>query len=508
MAKKYVSELIGEDYKNWSNESVFLDCATGTGKNEFIIQTLAPYVMEQGKSLLYLCSRKMLQEQMEGRLRDYINVSISTYQHLANQVSRNEPISHYNYIVCDEIHYLFTDSWNNTTNFIYEFLKRTDNSCIIYMSGTAKYLIQYLLKANMLKEHNIISIEPDYSYVDKVTFFRPQNAIPIIKNILDSTNDKILYFTHSYQTFKNIYEYMNSQADYLCSRFAKDLFVKKLRQPDCIHSLGIDHISEEQLIGFDKRLLVTTSVLDVGYTLRDRQLKHIITDFMDVDTIVQCLGRKRSIDQNDTCQFYIYDYSPLSFSKDKTRLSYHHEFKRRYNTIENILTESELWEFTGKFLDVSRPLANEMFPFLYNDYRTNTIKRNEMIIEKCIYDRNVLEQMNMINGFNKYIQLLLPNIGDIAIINIEFECRKQRVKNFLEERKNHLFYRTEIDEIINTFNMKNPVNGRISKSINALNAFIKEANLPYCIVSGVNHNRKSEFYKKTFWKIINTQDEQ
>ena len=31
--KKWVSDVIGNDYKKWSNEFVVLDCGTGSGKS-------------------------------------------------------------------------------------------------------------------------------------------------------------------------------------------------------------------------------------------------------------------------------------------------------------------------------------------------------------------------------------------------------------------------------------------------------------------------------------------
>ncbi len=59
--KLWVSELIGNDYKNWKNEFVILDCGTGCGKSYFCIHVLGNYAKLQKKKILYLCNRVVRQ---------------------------------------------------------------------------------------------------------------------------------------------------------------------------------------------------------------------------------------------------------------------------------------------------------------------------------------------------------------------------------------------------------------------------------------------------------------
>ena len=62
--KLWVSELIGNDYKNWKNEFVILDCGTGCGKSYFCIHVLGNYAKLQKKKILYLCNRRKLRNQI------------------------------------------------------------------------------------------------------------------------------------------------------------------------------------------------------------------------------------------------------------------------------------------------------------------------------------------------------------------------------------------------------------------------------------------------------------
>lgn len=38
--KLYISDIIGDEYKDWNNEKIILDCGTGRGKTYFILNIL------------------------------------------------------------------------------------------------------------------------------------------------------------------------------------------------------------------------------------------------------------------------------------------------------------------------------------------------------------------------------------------------------------------------------------------------------------------------------------
>lgn len=63
-AKQYITDLVGEDYKNWHG-IVVLDAGTNSGKTYFILKTLLPWAYEHRKRILILCNREALRNQIE-----------------------------------------------------------------------------------------------------------------------------------------------------------------------------------------------------------------------------------------------------------------------------------------------------------------------------------------------------------------------------------------------------------------------------------------------------------
>lgn len=64
MPKLYVSSVIGNEYNNWKpGDSVLITSQTGSGKSSFVLHTLLPRAIAAGKHIVYICNRKILQEQ-------------------------------------------------------------------------------------------------------------------------------------------------------------------------------------------------------------------------------------------------------------------------------------------------------------------------------------------------------------------------------------------------------------------------------------------------------------
>lgn len=71
--RQYISELIGEDYKQWNGGMrIVFDAGTNSGKTHFVLYTLLWWAQMRSKKILYLCNREPLREQVE---RDAIDVS-------------------------------------------------------------------------------------------------------------------------------------------------------------------------------------------------------------------------------------------------------------------------------------------------------------------------------------------------------------------------------------------------------------------------------------------------
>ena len=95
MAKRYLADMIGEDYKRWQpGQTVLAATTTGSGKTWFVLNRLLPYAKAQGKHIVYYCNRKFLNMQVQanaqkqifgalGEDRDGLSpyLHIRTYQH-------------------------------------------------------------------------------------------------------------------------------------------------------------------------------------------------------------------------------------------------------------------------------------------------------------------------------------------------------------------------------------------------------------------------------------------
>lgn len=98
----FFSDLIGDAYKAWKNTIIVFDGGTGRGKTHFIIHVFGKYLKKTNKTMLYICNRSKLKEQItkdvtEEHLDDVITVT--TYQAIQMTLRSGESIQFYDYIV-------------------------------------------------------------------------------------------------------------------------------------------------------------------------------------------------------------------------------------------------------------------------------------------------------------------------------------------------------------------------------------------------------------------------
>lgn len=93
----FATDLIGDSYKNWTvGDKIIISSPTGSGKSTFILRSLLPYAMKQGKHIVYVCNRKILNDQFTVESRKQIesilettdltedevhSIHVTTYQH-------------------------------------------------------------------------------------------------------------------------------------------------------------------------------------------------------------------------------------------------------------------------------------------------------------------------------------------------------------------------------------------------------------------------------------------
>ena len=73
MARQYVTDIIGEEYKTWEDgDQIIIATPTGSGKTTFVVSKLLKQAAAQGKHVVYYCNRRVLHDQFESQAPDTI----------------------------------------------------------------------------------------------------------------------------------------------------------------------------------------------------------------------------------------------------------------------------------------------------------------------------------------------------------------------------------------------------------------------------------------------------
>lgn len=487
--KKTFNNLITLDIINsWKQgKGIILNGGTGTGKTYFITHNLGSKCITEGKKILYLCNRKALfnkvfKEVKLNFLQD--NIDVRTYQWLEAMINNNQDIKQYDYIVADECHYMMTDSWNDFTDISYKYLISQSYSIVLFMSATAKDVFRQIIKTDIVEPQNIYTINKDYSYINKIELMYKSNekdAIieTTIQNLLNKTDDKIIFFCKSLKDGYELYKKFKDDAYLYCSENKKNDKYLKVATLDCIKE-----DKENKTITFDKRLLITTSALDNGIDIIDRSVKHIITDIWDFDIMVQCLGRKRPIDDTDWCNFYIRNYSNKQLGNIKGGLG----------TILNpaILFKDNKDKFKEKYLKNDRQFHNTL---LYNDAESTELKLNLVKFNKMKIDYNTLDTW-MLKSYKYYLICLFD------VKNNDIQVVDSKMLNELSQSEILIKYldsivgielkkedQKKLKQAFNEAGLKDRTMG-----INTLNGKLLDEELPFIIKAERNKNSR-------WWKV-------
>lgn len=412
--KIWVSDIIGEDYKKWHNEFVILDCGTACGKTFFCVRKLGKYASIKSRNILYLCNRRKLRNQTYRQVRELNlqgTIYVTSYQALQKKIQRGEIIQHYDYIIADECHYFTTDAgFNDYTDVAYNYVMKQKESVVVFVSATAKKFFKYLHDTNKVKKKNSYRLDKDYSYVTKLFYYQGDELRGIIDDILgNETDSKIIVFCNSGDRIIEMSKIYGENADYYCSQNADDKRLKticgwkenekgQILEPNCIK------VYDDDLITFDKRILFTTSVLDNGVDLKDRRIKHIFTEIIDVDTMIQSLGRKRSLDKEDYCCFYIRLYQKKGLQGFINSIAYQLEpvdlYKNNYK---------EFYQQYGNGKKRTRISRNKIFYNLFKEKNNyGKIKVNECKYRKYSQDYDMFMLMKEL-GHKGYLECILES---------------------------------------------------------------------------------------------------
>ena len=331
--KQYMADLVGDDFKHWKGMVLF-DAGTNSGKTYFILKVLLPWAYEHRKHILILCNREALRNQIErevcrlGRIEtsywEYdpdlgydveepvienkyeYTIRVETYQWLETFLRRDEQAAKiylrtFSYIVADEYHYMITDNgFNDYVDMSYEAIKElTATKTCIFMSATAHLLFDTWEKLGRIPAGQHYRLPVDYSFVSSVKFFYYEDEeIDIIRRV--KPGEKILIFVDTVAKLKKLRDRLKQSGDLdvacLCSKYRKEA-----KEFDKLEEVLKDAVLLHQIT-------LTTSVLYNGVDIKDCALKYIVSELWNPIINAQILGRKRPLDEDDTCAVYFMQY--------------------------------------------------------------------------------------------------------------------------------------------------------------------------------------------------------
>lgn len=284
--------------------------------------------------------------------------------------------------------------------------------------------------------------KPDYSYIN-LKIIDSENRIP---DLIINSSEKWLIFVDNKNYGKSLFDILkNKEIDvsYIDADYNNDNDAKKT----------INQITENSLS--EKRVIISTSVIDNGVSIKDENLRNLIILVDNKETFMQMVGRIRIKNNTDKINLYICKKTKQDFKKRLRLLKKLYEFYKRYeNDMVANITSHPLEaknEFLGykKLIEQQSELLNDI---LSNPETINYARKlcysvdgflviSSFAVQRCVqlitFYTDIIEKFNL-QGENAFIYTVgewlgkeFSEVGEI--VDREKEAlRKKSIKNIDE----------------------------------------------------------------------------
>ena len=469
---KWVSDTIGEEYKQWSKgDIVTIQAQTGTGKTYFVKNVLVPY-MDKYEHMLIVSNRtnlkrqvkidllKKLQKDIPKNLKELDkitkvgNVTLLSYHQIAIMRKAQEEkgkeinLDIYKYIICDECHWFKSDaSFCDKTELAWKELIRTRHreSIVVYISATMEEIRPMIDSA--IKKFNEKSFGSsielwnyttgiDYSYLNPYYFDKIENLAIHIKNA-DIKEGKWLVFVTSKAM-------ANDLKDIITNKKVSIITAETKEDNEDLKSI----INNSK---FNSDVLICTKVLDNGVNIQDEEVKNIVISSWDRTTFVQEIGRIRiNIDNPYEIDLYIPMKSKKAFTSRQMGISKEIDILNLY--------ENNKEEFMFQYRDNKNKLPNHLLyvkdnkGYVINKLGyANTYSFNsflDYIINKWNDKKNKDKQYTFIKEQLSWIGLEDTFNGLYSKIIDEYDCEEvNKLEEWLNEHIEEKLFAKEQQEL-------------------------------------------------------------
>ncbi len=268
---------------DWQNKLITINAPMGSGKSQFIKNELYNYAVKHGQKILFLVHRINCKEQFKIDIKGKEHIiTIETYQKIQSQnksyLKRNYDFEPYDYIVCDEMHYFLTDAtFNHTTDLsLFSILEQLKvGKTIIMSSATGNEMMCYLLDELNLDVLDY-NLEANYGFIESLTFWKMDNTLETYIQKVISNGEKAIFFIQSATKGFELYNKYNEYAIFNCSKSNK--LYKHVEKET------IQRMLENKR--FEEKILITTSCMDAGVSIIDKDVKNIFVEIGDINTLI------------------------------------------------------------------------------------------------------------------------------------------------------------------------------------------------------------------------------
>lgn len=495
---KRVSDIIPRsEIKKWTNGDVItIRAGTGAGKSYFIKNDLYDYAKEHGMKILMLIHRENCVEQFKLEIeRDHKSdvIDIRTYQSIEHKILYRTTIdlSSYQYIVCDEFHYFLTDAgFNRTTDVSFDHIMSQEQAIRIFMSATGSNIKDYITNKRNIQAIDY-QLPVSYPYISQLNFFyRDDSMEEFAKRVIES-GEKAIFFIQKATSAYKLYKKFKKYSLFNCSKNNRQYY--KYVDADKIKKM----LQDEK---FSEQLLITTSCFDAGANIVDESVRHIIVDMTDVDSVVQCAGRKRIQSEQDNFSLYIRVINNLqlggleSSTKKKIRMA-------------KYLLDHSTEDLLKKF-----PRQQDGIGIIYDEVENGSVVKrvNQLMYRKKQVDIKTYHEMKTLGdfGYCKYIAKLFGFYNektDRYLYNVAQE--NFALESYLENMVGEVMLnRADRKELIDKLNVRS--DGHLLKGIDVLNDALEERGIQYRIEE-FKTSRLIDGKKKNYnsaWRVYNTED--
>ncbi len=488
----WVSDVITEEeIQQWKPGSVItIRAKTGDGKSYFIKNRLYDYAKARDEKILLLLHRdntikQFIKEIERDGKGDTIHVR--TYQHFEQPLLHEKSIdlSEYQYIVADEVHYFVSDSaFNNKTDLSFEAIIGQTDSIRIFMSATIDDIQDYINIDRRIETIDYV-LPQNYQHISRLSFFGKDDMLDeFAKQVLES-GEKAIFFIYTARKAYDFYLRFRDVATFNCSK-SNPLY-------RYVDEGVINRMLENER--FETPLLITTSCFDTGANIVDPDVKHIIIDMKDADTIIQCAGRKRTQSEGDTVSLYIKNIT-------NQQLGGFESSSNRKLQMARYLMQHTTKEMLNQF-----PRQNDASGVIYDVSIDGHLEKriNQLMYLKKTKDVALYGQMKSLGeyGFSKYIA---QKFGFFDNDTGEYVYQVARddfgLKSYLERMVGVVMPgRADRKEFIDKLDVRQ--DGHQLKGLDSINAALRERHLPYQVkefsTSRIVDGKKKNY--KAAWRI-------